>query len=115
HNDEQARQLFNQHANELWVEPEALELARRLFAEQRGERPLERDNPLALRHPIEPIIPPLRYRDDACSPMAALDRFYTELVEANPDLRARVGNPDELASNRLGGVLKALKHRVSEP
>ncbi|WP_234300050.1 efflux RND transporter periplasmic adaptor subunit [Pseudomonas aeruginosa] len=47
--------------------------------------------------------------------MAALDRFYTELVEANPDLRARVGNPDELASNRLGGVLKALKHRVSEP
>ncbi len=115
HNDEQARQLFNQHANELWVEPEALELARRLFAEQRGERPLERDNPLALRHPIEPIIPPLRYRDDPCSPMAALDRFYTELVEANPDLRARVGNPDELASNRLGGVLKALKHRVSEP
>ena len=90
-------------------------MARRLFAEQRGERPLERDNPLALRHPIEPIIPPLRYRDDACSPMAALDRFYTELVEANPDLRARVGNPDELASNRLGGVLKALKHRVSEP
>lgn len=98
-----------------WVEPEALELARRLFIELRGERPLERDNPLAMRHPIEPIIPPLRYRDDACSPMAALDRFYTELVEANPDLRARVGNPDELASNRLGGVLKALRHRVSEP
>ncbi|MGC3356724.1 xylulose 5-phosphate 3-epimerase, partial [Pseudomonas aeruginosa] len=65
HNDEQARQLFNQQANELWVEPEALELARRLFAEQRGERPLERDNPLPQRHPIEPIIPPLPYRHDA--------------------------------------------------
>src|SRR5690606_33872985 len=37
------------------------------------------------------------------------------LTAANPGLRARVGNPDELASNRLGGVLEALKHRVSEP
>src|SRR5690606_34437502 len=54
-------------------------------------------------------------RDDACSPMAALDRFFVDLTQANPDLRPRVGNPDELASNRLGGVLQALKHRVSEP
>src|SRR5690606_29596045 len=50
-----------------------------------------------------------------CSPMLALDRFFSELCAANPDLRARVGNPDELASNRLGGVLKALKHRVCQP
>ncbi|MCY1399553.1 phosphoketolase [compost metagenome] len=47
--------------------------------------------------------------------MAALDRFFVDLCAANPDLRARVGNPDELASNRLGGVLKALKHRVCSP
>ena len=47
--------------------------------------------------------------------MAALDRFFVELVAANPGLRPRVGNPDELASNRLGGVLKALKHRVCAP
>ena len=47
--------------------------------------------------------------------MAAVDRFFVELTEANPSLRPRVGNPDELASNRLGGVLKALKHRVIEP
>src|SRR5690606_1250777 len=60
-------------------------------------------------------IPTLNYRTDACSPMAALDRFFVELTAANPELRARVGNPDELASNRLTGVLEALKHRVSEP
>lgn len=47
--------------------------------------------------------------------MSALDRYFVDLVRANPQLRARVGNPDELASNRLGGVLKALKHRVSQP
>src|SRR5690606_11460273 len=49
------------------------------------------------------------------SPMQAVDRFFVELVAGNPRLRPRVGNPDELASNRLTGVLKALKHRVSEP
>jgi phosphoketolase len=47
--------------------------------------------------------------------MRAVDRFFTALCEVNPHLRARVGNPDELASNRLNGVLKALKHRVLEP
>ena len=47
--------------------------------------------------------------------MLALDRFFVDLVQANPQLRPRVGNPDELASNRLGGVLKAFKHRVTAP
>ena len=47
--------------------------------------------------------------------MSALDRYFVDLVRANPQLRPRVGNPDELASNRLGGVLAALKHRVSQP
>jgi phosphoketolase len=111
----EARDLFNLHAAPLWVEPEELAAACRLFTASRSGRVLERDNPLAVRRPIEPSIPPLHYRNDQCSPMAALDRFYVDLCAANPDLRARVGNPDELASNRLGGVLKALRHRVSEP
>ncbi|MFV3304164.1 xylulose 5-phosphate 3-epimerase [Pseudomonas sp. NY15181] len=113
--DAQARELFNQHVAPLWVEPQALADACALFTATRAGRGLERDNPLAVRRPIEPLIPELHYRNDFCSPMAALDRFYVDLCAANPDLRARVGNPDELASNRLGGVLKALKHRVCEP
>ena len=112
--DAEARALFNQHAAPLWVATEELAAVRRLFA-ARGARPAERDNPLALRRPPAPQVPALQYRADACSPMAALDRFFVELTAANPGLRARVGNPDELASNRLAGVLKALKHRVSEP
>ena len=114
HTDGVSRELFNQHATQLWVAPEELSAACALFAD-RGSRPLERDNPLALRHPALPKLPELQYQDGACSPMLALDRFFVDLVQANPQLRPRVGNPDELASNRLGGVLKALKHRVTAP
>lgn len=114
HSDAEARALFNQHAAQLWVAPDELRAACALFAD-RGDRPLERDNPLAQRHPVLPQLPVLQYQDHACSPMLALDRFFVDLVQANPQLRPRVGNPDELASNRLGGVLNALKHRVSAP
>ena len=112
--DESARELFNQHAAQLWVAPDELRSACALFA-ARGERALERDNPLAQRQPPAAQLPALDYQDSACSPMLALDRFFIDLVRANPQLRPRVGNPDELASNRLGGVLKALKHRVIAP
>lgn len=49
------------------------------------------------------------------SPMAALDNFFTDLVEVNPHLRVRVGNPDELSSNRMNQTLDLLKHRVTRP
>lgn len=114
--DTRARALFNEHAGRLWVPPDELH---RCLAElnQHADqgRPLERDHALALRNPPEPVIPRLPANPDRSSPMAAVDDFFQELVAANPDLRARVGNPDELASNRLEGVLKALKHRVNDP
>lgn len=113
--DAQSRALFNQQVKPLWVAPEVLADARQKFIKSRLQRPLERDNPLALRHPKTPTMPQLVFTAQASSPMSALDRFFVELVAANPLLRPRVGNPDELASNRLGGVLKALKHRVCEP
>jgi phosphoketolase len=114
HTDGAARELFNQHAAQLWVAPDELRAACALFA-ARGSRVLERDNPLAQRQPALPQLLALQYQDSTCSPMLALDRFFVDLVSANPHLRPRVGNPDELASNRLGGVLKALKHRVIAP
>ena len=113
--DAQARALFNEHVAPIWVAPAELAAARECFLAARAGRPLERDNSLALRHPPAPQIPALHYRAEACSPMTALDRFFVDLTAANPELRARVGNPDELASNRLTAVLEALKHRVSEP
>ncbi|WP_417791903.1 xylulose 5-phosphate 3-epimerase [Stutzerimonas xanthomarina] len=115
HVDDSSRELFNTHVAPLFVPWDELEQARHLVAQSRQARPAERDNVLATRRPTAPVMPQLRYHDHACSPMAAVDDFFVDLTRANPSLRPRVGNPDELASNRLGGVLRALKHRVVDP
>lgn len=111
----EARQLFNQHAAQLFVPPKDLAEACQLLASQRQNRALERDNPLANRCPPSPHIPELHYWDSTCSPMMAVDRFFVELTQLNPSLRPRIGNPDELASNRLAGILSKHKHRVVSP
>jgi phosphoketolase len=49
------------------------------------------------------------------SPMSAIDATFLEFVKANPQLRPRVGNPDEMESNRMRETLKALKFRVTDP
>lgn len=118
HVDEKARQLFNQYAKPLWVP--AAELAysvEQLKTHETQKRVLERDNSLATRQPDLPRLPSLQFETVGAvlSPMTAADRFFVELVRLNPQLRPRVGNPDELASNRLTQVLKNLKHRVSDP
>lgn len=114
--DARARELFNEHAARLWVAPGDLrESVTRLTEHQKQSRPLERDHPLALRNPPEPAMPQLPPCERRHSPMAAVDDFFPALVAANPDLRVRVGNPDELASNRLNSVLRSLKHRVLDP
>src|SRR3546814_17269128 len=47
--------------------------------------------------------------------MHALDRWFVRLVDANPALRVRVGNPDELRSSHMGAALERLRHRVNVP
>ncbi|AHL74716.1 xylulose 5-phosphate 3-epimerase [Stutzerimonas stutzeri] len=113
--DDSSRELFNIHVAPLFVPQNELKAARDLLRQSRQGRPAERDSALALRRPAEPVIPPLNYQENACSPMAAVDDFFVALTRANPSLRPRVGNPDELASNCLGSVLRALKHRVIDP
>jgi len=114
--DVRARELFQTHASRLWVEPEELaQSVLRLKEHEQQSRPLERDHPLARRNPPDLVIPVLPERNDPVSPMLAVDDFFRALVVQNPDLRARVGNPDELASNRLTGILEDLKHRVIDP
>ena len=113
--DAMSRQLFNQYASALWVPFSELQSVRQSLAASHGGRVAEREHPLAMRHPGAPQLPALHFHQQTCSPMLALDRFFLELVQGNPQLRPRVGNPDELASNKLGGVLAALHHRVCEP
>ncbi len=117
--DATSRALFNNAVQQLRVEPEKIEAA--VFALNNhvdSGRPRERDHALARVQTDTPQLPLFAWRNaDAspCSPMAAIDSAFAALVLANPQLRTRVGNPDELRSNRLNKTLDLLKHRVTAP
>ncbi|NLC35175.1 MAG: xylulose 5-phosphate 3-epimerase [Alcaligenaceae bacterium] len=116
--DATARDEFNRGAARLYVDLPSLDAARGLFKLHRTQqRPLERDHPLTRRHVEQPVFPAAPQYDEQqnISPMRAIDDAFVGLVEANPGLRVRVGNPDELQSNRMGGTLALLKHRVDKP
>lgn len=117
-NSEAARASFNDAAGQLFVSESELAAARAMFAIHDTQRRVkERDNALATRRPDLPVLPPSPSIavGDFVSPMAAMDAWVVALAQANPTLRFRVGNPDELKSNQMGGVLDALKHRVNRP
>jgi phosphoketolase len=127
HTDAEAAARFNTSARRLWVPPEELEAAAgRLRHHDSSSRPRERDHPLAQRRVQLQVVPPLvtravpqDRRDRAgwtrSSPMDAVDATFVGLVQANPHLRPRVGNPDEMRSNRLVRTLEALRFRVTDP
>ena len=127
HADPDAARHFNEHAGRLRVP--LPDLARATAAFQRHDessRPRERDHALATRQVRLARVPELRYRPvparrtdpagwTATSPMEAVDQGFLATVRANPRLRPRVGNPDEMRSNRMQGTLDALKFRVTDP
>ncbi|HEU4685804.1 MAG TPA: hypothetical protein VFS39_14955 [Nitrospira sp.] len=126
--DARAADLFNQGAKQLHVPIETLHTALTAFQQHdRSKRPRERDHALAhrdvvLREVPRPAFKPVQRRDErppvpvaTSSPMTAVDRFFTALVQCNPHLRPRVGNPDEMRSNRLMETLGLLKFRVTDP
>lgn len=118
HRDTAARLLFNQGAAALHVPPAELDDALAAFAVHHAQqRPPESAHPMARRHPPAPVLPEPGWEPlgGAGSAMAALDRWFVALVRANPSLRVRVGNPDELASNKMGDTLALLRHRVNAP
>lgn len=116
--DEQARREFNEGIAALGVPLAEVERAIKLLNKHEAQqRPRERDHPLA-RRKIESLATPapdLGNLAAKSSPMEAVDRYFVQLVDANPRLRPRVGNPDELASNRMTRTLERLKHRVHHP
>lgn len=117
--DVAARSHFNEGGKRLWVEPLALREAVESFAIHAAQkRPQEVDHALATRRVPLPRLPDPKWRlpgGPDVSPMDAIDRYFVEVTRANPGLRPRVGNPDELQSNHMGETLKALKHRVNRP
>ncbi|MCD9029030.1 xylulose 5-phosphate 3-epimerase [Luteimonas sp. BDR2-5] len=116
--DAAAREAFNASARALFVPQAELDAALSAFdVHARQQRVRESENPIAHRHPDTPQLPPPAWEPvgGQGSAMTTLDRWFVALVQANPDLRVRVGNPDELASNKMGGTLALLEHRVNEP
>ncbi|WP_447980035.1 phosphoketolase family protein [Candidatus Nitrospira bockiana] len=123
-----AAALFNEGAKRLWVPPDGLREALQAF-QQHGaqDRPRERDHAFVHRAvelrtrpavAFKPVSAQTR-RDPAgwtySSPMTAVDHVFAATVVANPHLRPRVGNPDEMLSNRLVETLGLLKFRVTDP
>jgi phosphoketolase len=127
HTDADAARHFNASARRLWVPlPELQDAVARLRHHVHSGRPQEKDHPLAHRQVQLQTVPPLaprpvpQDRRDASrwtrsSPMSAVDDTFLAVVQANPHLRPRVGNPDEMRSNRLVRTLEALKFRVTDP
>lgn len=118
HRDAAGRELFNNSARALFVPRDELDEALATLANhQQQERALESRHPLVDRQPPAPVLPEPRWQPVGFegSAMTALDDWFVELVKANPQLRVRVGNPDELASNKMGETLALLRHRVNEP
>lgn len=117
--DEAARDAFNKAAEALFVPADEIDGAVAAIAtHKQQDRPAESLHPLASRRPPVPRLPEPEWTRTSEPPdcaMHALDRWFVRLVDANPALRARVGNPDELRSNHMGATLDRLRHRVNTP
>ncbi|MFA7679443.1 MAG: xylulose 5-phosphate 3-epimerase [Pigmentiphaga sp.] len=116
--DAASREAFNQSAAALFVPQAELEQSlSALLNHAQQSRPLESEHPMAHRRPAPLRQPEPQWAEAGSvgSAMSVLDRWFVDLVNANPALRVRVGNPDELASNKMGDTLALLRHRVNEP
>jgi phosphoketolase len=120
-------QRFNESARKIWVDPDELSEARSTLQQHDiSGRPRERDHALATRTIEHVEIPEPQYNDvpdgradpaswRRSSPMRAVDGMFAATVRANPHLRPRVGNPDEMRSNRMIETLDQLHFRVTAP
>ncbi len=125
--DELTRERFNHHAKKLWVPEKSLMKAIAVLNNhEKSSRIREKDHPIANRnvkldHIVEPTIRPVPQNrldlksTSSGSPMQAIDKGFLKIVSANPQLRARVGNPDEMRSNKMEETLEALKFRAESP
>lgn len=116
--DESIRAIFNQGCAKLYVpEDELISAITTLSTHGKQNRVAEKDHWLRNLQVALPELPPLQPVDPGAqaSPMAEIDKWFCQLVEQNPMHRVRVGNPDEIRSNRMNKTLDMLNHRVTSP
>ena len=121
HIDPIAARHFNNSAKKLWAPlAELKDGINKLQKRESSNRSRERDHSLAHREVrLDQVPPPVsrpvsENRQDRStwtrtSPMYAVDAMFLAMVKANPHLRPRVGNPDEMRSNRMIQTLENLK------
>jgi phosphoketolase len=115
-----AASRFNAHAKKLFVPLDDLKKAIAAFQNhQNSGRVLEKNHPIANRDVSLKKIPQLDFKEvvqknisPQISPMDAIDSGFLAIVKANSHLRPRVGNPDEMLSNRMDDTLESLEFRV---
>lgn len=124
--DQKAMENFNEYTHKIFVPIDILKQAScTLQNHELGGRVRERDNSIANRDVYLQNFPKLPYKDSLAAgfdlaaytlscPMSAIDQTFLAFVNANPGLRPRVANPDEIRSNHLNATLDQLKHRVTE-
>jgi phosphoketolase len=116
----EAASAFHRSARRLWLPLSIIQGAVQTISQHESQgRKRERDHALMERDVKLPSLPAkLPYRvpsDTPLSPMEGLDDAFCALLKQNPSLRPRLGNPDELSSNRMNKTLHLLKHRVTDP
>ena len=116
--DDDTRKVFNDGCARLYVsEDELREAVACLVNHDRHQRKAEKDHWLRdLRVPAV-ALPDLQAAEPGTlvSPMTHFDGWFCDLVSLNPHHRVRVGNPDEIRSNRMNQTLDMLHHRVTSP
>jgi len=115
---EDTRKLFNESAAKLFMPTGTLTDAAEVFRRHTEQkRPQEKDHCLRKLQVESPRIPDLedQQKHSEASPMINIDKWYRDFIQANPKHRFRVGNPDEMRSNRMNLTLDTLLHRVTAP
>jgi phosphoketolase len=117
--DPVAAERFNSHSHKLYVPLDDIKNAAKIINNHKDTKRIhERDNPLANRDVSLKQSPKLRWKlpskDKKQSPMDAIDLAFLLTVKSNKHLRPRVGNPDEMLSNKMNDTLEELKFRVVE-
>ncbi len=116
--DDSIRQAFNAGCEKLFVAQAALlGSTATLMNHSQTDRVAEKDHCLRKLMVKEPVLPGMHETEvgSRASSMESVDAWFCEFVKLNPCLRVRVGNPDEMRSNRMNKTLDYLKHRVTAP
>ncbi|MDO8909465.1 MAG: xylulose 5-phosphate 3-epimerase [Pseudohongiella sp.] len=116
--DDKIRQIFNKGAARLFVGTEELKRCVQVLSNHsKPQRMHEKDHWLRRLQVSLPKLPAIVYQKPgaSASPMQQIDEWFCQLAELNPRHRIRIGNPDEIRSNRMNKTLDTLRHRVTDP